>query len=190
RKTNYLFENMKELMQFHKKNKLRSFSEDNAYVQFIIDLASYIPVEYIENGPIVGITDSIINEIVSDHKKLDFKVDLDGVYLKKPIYFEDDDDVADFVSFRKSLTAKNDDKIGLKGYFFINNSILFPREVNGVAIRIRKIPIAEQFGFDDTFMKYPNYTNQLFRNWISGEMYIEKGLEDAMNIDRKSFRVT
>ncbi|MFI5151323.1 MAG: hypothetical protein ACHQRM_16450 [Bacteroidia bacterium] len=67
---------------------------------------------------------------------------------------------------------------------------MIPRELNGIAIRIKNIPIAERFGFDGTFLRYPIHTDQIFRNWISGEIYVEKGLEDAMNIDRKSFRVT
>ena len=68
--------------------------------------------------------------------------------------------------------------------------MLTPRELNGVSIRIKNIPIAEKYGFDKTFLDYPNYTDQIFRNWISGEIYIEEGLEEAMNIDRQSFRVT
>lgn len=68
--------------------------------------------------------------------------------------------------------------------------MLVPRELNGISIRIRNIPIAEQFGYDPTFMRYPNYMDQLYQNWISGEIYVEEGLEEAMNIDRKSFRVT
>ena len=72
---------MKELMQFHSRKKLKSFSEDNAYVQFIIDLASYIPVEYIDGAPIENYQDPIITEIIDEHKELVFKVDLDGIYM-------------------------------------------------------------------------------------------------------------
>ena len=190
------FSSMKDLMDFHANNNLKSFSEDNAYVQFIIDLASYIPVEYIENGPIEGCYDDvIINSLIKRHKDLDLKVDLDGMYLKKPIFFPSSDSSQKHISFDETITVKEregeeNDEIHVKGYFYIQHGILFPRELNGVSIRIRNIPIAEEFGFDESFMKYPNYTNNIFRNWISGEIYIEKGLEEAMNIDRKSFRVT
>lgn len=189
---NNLFGSMKELIQYHAKKKLKSFSQDNPYVQFILDLASYIPVEYIDNGPILGHkNDEIIEELILDHKNLNFKVDLDGIFLKKPIYFEDVDGVYGVVSFDEVIKVNdNDEEIHLNGYFYVNNKIIYPREFNGVSIRIRKIPIAEQYGFDDSFMKYPTYTNQIFRNQVSGEIYIKKGLEDAMNIDRKSFRVT
>ncbi|MEQ6121210.1 ATP-binding protein [Reichenbachiella sp. MALMAid0571] len=187
------FTSMKDLLEFHTSNKLKSFSEDNAYVQFIIDLASYIPVEYIDGGPIENANDEIIDDIVARHKQLDFKVDLDGIYLKKPIYFSKNKDVnSQYLSFKESIKVPNEDgdEIKLTGYFYVQHGIIFPKEYNGVAIRIKNVPISDNYGFDDSFMKFPYYTYQLFRSWVSGELYIEKGLEDAMNIDRKSFRVT
>lgn len=184
------FRSMKDLLFFHNKKGLKSFTEDNEYLQFIIDLSSYIPVEYIEGGPIEDHSNEIITELIDSHKKLNFKVDLDGIYLKKPIYFPKEENVnRKVVSFNEQLSVGND-TLKFKGYFFIRHGLLIPRELNGISIRIRNIPIAEQFGYDPTFMRYPNYMDQLFQNWISGEIYVEKGLEEAMNIDRKSFRVT
>ena len=188
---------MKEIILHHKAQKLKTFKEESAYVGFILDLASYIPVEYIEGGPVVGHDNKIINDIVKHHKKLNFQVDLDGIYLKKPTYFtpEENQPYA-CISFDKKIkvTENNDgnktELIKFKGYFFSYDKLLTPRELNGVAIRIKGIPIAVEYGYDTTLMAYPNYVDQIFRNWISGEIYIEEGLEDAMNIDRKSFRVT
>lgn len=182
------FESMKVLIDYHQKKNLKSFSEDNAYLQFIIDLASYIPVQYIDGGPAENKNDKLINGLVKFHNDLNFKVDLDGMYLKKPIFFYQKQ-LSRVVSFNEEISVGKD-TLKFKGYFYVQHGLLTPRELNGVAIRIRNIPIAEQYGFDPTFMRYPNYMEQIFRNWISGEIYIEKGLEDAMNIDRKSFRVT
>ncbi|OFY86325.1 MAG: hypothetical protein A3F72_10990 [Bacteroidetes bacterium RIFCSPLOWO2_12_FULL_35_15] len=186
------FKTMKDLLAHHASKSVYSWENDSEYMQFIIDLASYIPVEYIDGGPIEGVKDKTIDEIVSLHKKFNFKVDFDGMYLKKPIYFpKDKNKRAEHTSFKKKIRIGDSDNfIALKGYFYIQNSLLIPRELNGVAIRIKNIPIAERFGFDGTFLRYPVYMEQIFRNWISGELYIEQGLEDAMNIDRKSFRVT
>ncbi|WP_346316532.1 ATP-binding protein [Chitinophaga sp. YIM B06452] len=182
------FDSMKEILDLHTQKNLKSFSEDNAYIQFIIDLASYIPVEYIPGGPVEGFKRKTLSEIIKLHENLNFKVDLDGIYLKKPIYFPYKE-LSNVVEFHDEVNT-GDDTIKFKGYFYIQHGLLVPRELNGVAIRIRNIPIAEQYGFDPTFMRYPNYMEQLFRNWVSGEIYIESGLEDAMNIDRKSFRIT
>jgi len=186
------FNTMKDLLLFHTSKSLYSWENDTEYIQFIIDLSSYIPVEYIDGGPIEGISDKIINEIVSRHSKFNFKVDFDGMYLKKPIYFPiDESKRREYVSFTKQINIpETKTQLKFNGYFYIQNNLLVPRELNGVAIRIKNIPIAERFGFDNSFLRYPLYTDQLMRNWISGEIYVEKGLEDAMNIDRKSFRVT
>ena len=185
------FKNMKELLESHYKNNFHTFAEDSAYIRFVIDLASYIPVEYMKDAPIQGINDKIINEIVEEQKNLDFKVDLDGIYLKKPIFFEKNEYVkSDYYSFDHVVKVKDHDDIKFKGYFYCQKGSIFPKELNGIAIRIKGIPIARRFGFDNTFMDYPNYTDQLFMNWVSGELYVESGLEEAMNIDRQSFRET
>lgn len=185
------FLSMYDLLENHKKQDLRSFSEDNEYVKFIIDLASYIPVEYLDKGPIEWANDKIIDKIVNYHKKLSFKVDLDGIYLKKPIFFTKAlKDTSSFLSFDESITMEDGVLLKFKGYFYSQNKILYPREINGISLKIKGIPIAERYGFDTTFMQYPSYINQLFMNWISGEIYIDSGLENAMNIDRSSFRLT
>ncbi|MFA5953800.1 MAG: ATP-binding protein [Candidatus Pacearchaeota archaeon] len=184
------FKDMRDLLEHHYKTKLRTFKEDNAYIQFIIDLASYIPVEYIKEGPVESIKNKIIEEIKEMHTKFNFKVDLDGIFLKKPIFFPKREGVKfDLISFAEKIKI-NDEMIKFKGYFYAQNTTIFPRELNGVAIRIKNVPVAPRFGFDSSLLSYPTYTNQILRNWISGEVYIEEGLEAAMNIDRKSFRET
>lgn len=192
------FMSMKDLILYHKNKNIRSYSEDNEYIKFVFDLASYIPVPYIEDGPIKGVNDPVIDFIKKELEGYDFKVDLDGIYLKKPIYFESNE-FSSFYSFQNKIdlfveddgeSVEDDNTIEYKGYFFIQNKILYPRELNGVSLKIKNVPIAPRYGMDTTFMSYPTYMNQLFKNWVSGEVYIYKGLEPAMNIDRASFRVT
>ena len=185
------YNDMKEIITHIKSKKLKTFKEENAYTQFILDLSSYIPVQYIDDGPIKGHKDKIIESIVKEIKNYNFKVDLDGIYLKKPIFF----DITDgqryaCVSFNDVIEVGEDDSLEVRGYFFSKGSLLTPREINGVAIRVRGIPIAIEFGYDTTLMSYPNYVDQIFRNWVTGEIYVTGGLEEAMNIDRKSFRIT
>lgn len=190
------FKSMTDLLQHHYDKGLRSYSDDNEYVKFIIDLSSYIPVEYVDKGPVEGIRNQTVAEIVKYHNDLNFKVDLDGIFLKKPILFQHKNDTLAKVESFKDIIIIEDPETGskeeirFKGYFYAQNKILYPREVNGLSVRIRAIPIAPRYGYDTTFMQFPTYLQQLFMNWISGEVYVEKGLEDAMNIDRASFRLT
>jgi hypothetical protein len=74
-----------------------------------------------------------------------------------------------------------------KGYFFAGHGTLRPRELQGVLLRIRNAAVG---GFDGSFLNYPIAESQLFKNWISGEIWAGDSLEDAMNIDRKTLRVT
>jgi hypothetical protein len=190
------FKSMSDLLQHHFDKGLRSYSDDNEYIKFIIDLSSYIPVEYVDKGPVEGIKNKVVSLLVKFHNDLNFKVDLDGIFLKKPILFQHKKDtLAKVESFEESIIVEDNEtgakeEIKFKGYFYAQNKILYPREVNGISIKIRGIPIAPRYGYDTTFMQFPTYLQQLFMNWISGEVYVEKGLEDAMNIDRASFRLT
>ncbi len=184
-------ENMKELLEIHTERELHTFMEDDEYIQFVIELASYIPVEYIKNGPIEGVHNRIIKEIVNKQKELDFHVDLDGIYLKKPIYFAQSEDVnSNYYPFEDNLPVEGQPNLRFKGYFYCQDRLLTPKELNGISVKIKGVPIARRYGFDSTFLDYVNYTDQIFRNWVSGEIYIDEGLEDAMNIDRQSFRET
>lgn len=188
-KSQNYFSSMSKLIEYQQDNSERSFKEVSEYIQFVLDLASYIPVEYVENGPVENSNDKVLNEIVEEQKKLNFKVDLDGIYLKKPTFFPKSKDLHKVYSFNETIN-KFDSKLRVRGYFYVQNKLLKPLEHNGVSIRIKGIPIARRFGYDQTFLDYPVYANQLFRNWISGEIYVTDGLEDAMNIDRQSFRET
>ena len=185
------FQSMEDIVDHVKTKHLKTFKEENAYTQFILDLSSYIPVEYIEGGPIKGHKDKVISRISNEIKSMNFKVDLDGIYLKKPNFFDVTDGVRyACVSFQENIPINGSNPLEIKGYFFSKGSLLTPRELNGVSVKVRGIPIAVEFGFDTTLMSYPNYVDQIFRNWVSGEIYVSGGLEDAMNIDRKSFRIT
>ena len=56
-------------------------------------------------------------------------------------------------------------------------------ELRGLLVRIRNVAIGS---YDATLFKFPKVPSPRF-NWISGEIYVEKGLEFALNIDRDSF---
>jgi hypothetical protein len=69
------------------------------------------------------------------------------------------------------------------GYVFNQTGRLYPREIQGVLIRIREVAIG---GYDQSLMAYPLGEGPRF-SMVSMEVFIEKGFEDALNIDRDSF---
>ena len=56
-------------------------------------------------------------------------------------------------------------------------------ELRGLLIRIKNVAIGS---YDPALIDYPKIEGPRF-NWISGEVYVNEGLEDALNIDRDSF---
>jgi hypothetical protein len=69
-----------------------------------------------------------------------------------------------------------------EAYLFWNSKVV-PKENNGVLIRING---ASGALFDDTFMKY-QVSEQTRLRQITAEIFVTKGLDSALNIDRESF---
>lgn len=69
------------------------------------------------------------------------------------------------------------------GYLFQQTGRLYPRDINGVLVRIRDVAIGR---YDPSLMAYP-YGEGPRYSMISCELVVEEGFEDALNIDRDSF---
>ena len=123
-----------------------------------------------------------------------FRVEIDGVEIKRPIRFK-------FVKTEKrglehpmlfvgryapSLQKVDPTQRGggllLEAYLFWNGRVV-PKENNGVLVRIRG---ASGALFDPTFFKY-QVSEQTRLRQITSELFIQKGLDAALNIDRESF---
>lgn len=123
-----------------------------------------------------------------------FQVIIDGVELKRPIRFEfvkstsrGFDKPVLFVGRYAPNLKKVDPSLrggafGLEGYLLWNGMVI-PKENNGVLIRIRGAAGAL---FDSTFFKY-QVSEQTRLRQITSELFITKGLDAALNIDRESF---
>jgi hypothetical protein len=69
------------------------------------------------------------------------------------------------------------------GYLFQQTSRIFPRELQGIIVRIRDVAIGT---YDNSMMSYPTAEGPRY-SMISGELVVQEGFEDALNIDRDSF---
>ena len=124
----------------------------------------------------------------------DFKVDVDGVELKRPIRFQfvrseirNFSRAMLFVGHYSPNLKKIDSSVrggafALEGFLFWNGTVI-PKEHNGVLIRIRGAAGAL---FDPTFFKY-QISEQTRMRQITSELFIRRGLDAALNIDRESF---
>ncbi len=63
---------------------------------------------------------------------------------------------------------------------------ILPRELAGLLIRVRNVAVGS---YDTTYLGYPKHEGWKFSQ-MTGELYVEEGLDEALNIDRASFRET
>jgi hypothetical protein len=183
-------------------SKHRSVTALGDYWRLVWELSLSCPVSYPNDGPFrkeliaeAVSKDSrptapraveIIQELRDALDQYDFTVTVDGLTLRKPI----------LIPYKKAakiearVTPIDYDEmiIGLplkfRGYVFTQSSqAIYPREHRGILIRVKNVAIGD---YDWTCLNYE--TVQGFRfDWVSGEVYVEEGLEEALNVDRHSF---
>ena len=123
-----------------------------------------------------------------------FNVFVDGIKLYRPIAFNDQKKSnsalqtplmfygsykADYGEENRNVTGG---KLEFEAYFFWNSKIL-PLDHNGISIRISN---ASGTLFDSRWLGYP-VAERTTLGQISAEIYVVKGLDAALNIDRESF---
>jgi hypothetical protein len=69
------------------------------------------------------------------------------------------------------------------GYLFQQIGRLYPRDIQGVLIRLHNVSIGK---YDNSMLSYPFAEGPRY-SMISSEIVVEQGFEDALNIDRDSF---
>lgn len=125
----------------------------------------------------------------------EFKVIIDGVKLFRPIMFQGLPKTLESVPYSLIFVGKANpdmssypeevrggDDLEFEAYFFWNH-VIVPKEHAGVMIRIND---ANGVLFDSTFMQYP--ISELTRkSQLTAEVFVTKGLDAALNIDRESF---
>lgn len=126
--------------------------------------------------------------------ELPFSVIFDGIELRRPLEFpkimlESDPKPLIFVGRIKSeMTSIPSEYSGgpieIEGYFYWQQRIV-PAEHNGIMVRING---ASGILFDDHFLKY-QISEQTRLRQLTAEIYVIKGLDAALNIDRESFNV-
>lgn len=161
-------------------------SEHGAYAQLIWELAVTTPIRYLPEGPLRGSRE--IGDLQQRLQNYKFRVFLDGVELLKPI----------LLPYRRSFTHKAYPHLDfqkklspgrflkVRGYLYWQNSRILPRELQGILVRVRNVGIG---AFDPTYLGYPKHEGWKFSQ-LCGELYVDDGLDEAINIDRASFRET
>ena len=181
--------------------------------EFLISLANVIPVEYLDDGPVsfsrnIVIGDKhnksyksameIISEVKSRMAKFNFRVFFNGLQLKKPVRFPNEYWLRDYDKQLRIFPVANSIKtvdpttgrtseVSYKGYFYYQKTRIVPEELRGMVVRVRNVAIG---GPNRDFWGHPYPGDKIHLDQVYGEIYVDSGLEDAMNIDRSTFKTT
>ena len=124
----------------------------------------------------------------------DFRVFVDDIELRRPVRFDFSrperrglEQALLFVgcyspNLERVARERRGGRLSLEGYMFWNGRVI-PKENNGVLVRIRG---ASGANFDPTFFQY-QVSEQTRLRQITSELFIQRGLDAALNIDRESF---
>jgi len=187
--------------EFYDKSK-KSVRDCKPYLETIWELAILCPLPYYGKKEEYPINLKAFN---SSEKKLEefqqaaqfiqdrqqrflnekFRVIFDGIDLQRHIQLPTDKETTPklySVEFDKTIF---DSRLKFSGYIFAQVSkAIRPLELNGLQIRLRGVGIG---GYDSTFLKYYKQIETIRSRWVSGEIFVDEGLESALNIDRDSF---
>ena len=184
------------LEQIHKARSAKTISD---YWQMVWELTVACPVPYIEAGPfdwdnIEEVTPEVrkqVDNLQQSSNDYQFEVVVDGLSLRKPNQYplapprlKREGTTGSVFTLDREIKVYGGRTLKLSGYIYLQNSCAVePMELRGLLVRIRNIAIGS---YDATLFNYPQIPTPRF-NWISGEIYVEEGLESALNIDRASF---
>ena len=185
------------LEKIHKARSAKAISD---YWQMVWELTVACPVPYVDAGPfgdwdkVDEVTPEAQKRIITLQRSLSdyqFEVVVDGLSLRKPNQYplaspqsKREVTTGSVFTLDREMKVYGGRTLKLSGYIYLQNSCAVePMELRGLLVRIRNIAIGS---YDATLFNYPKIPSPRF-NWISGEIYVEEGLESALNIDRASF---
>ena len=162
-------------------SKVDSLQLRGDYWRLLWELSAASPIPYISSDVVPD------GRIKADQERLSgyrFRLIVDNVELFKPVWLKGDSYgyTTHLISAQtRKIYGK---KVSFHGYLAVREGQqIKPDELRGIMLRIRNVGIGY---YDQTLLDYR--VNQGPRNrWVTGEIYIDEGLEDALNIDRDSF---
>ena len=160
---------------------VHSLQELGDYWKLLWELAAACPIPYVSSRSVPG------NLIAEEQKRLEsfnFKLLLDGIELRKPVQLISKDSKYSTWRIGPVTDRVYGKELAFHGYIAVQEGKqLKPDELRGIMIRIKNVAIGY---YDPTLLDY-RYNEGPRAKWITGEIYVDQGLEDALNIDRDSF---
>jgi hypothetical protein len=151
------------------------------YWRFMWDLSALCPLPYLT-------ATSLPNRVASAHHarllKYKFRVLLDDLELRKPVDLRGNPGGYTSVPIKRTSKQVLQRELTLSGYIVVQEGRqLRPSELRGTLVRIRDVGVGL---YDASLLDYRINEGPRSR-WLTSELFVESGLEDALNIDRDSF---
>ncbi len=184
-------------------DKLRKSVRDcGAYLECIWELANLCPLPYCDpkdkhpvdlsafdpsgaGGGEFKSASKLIRARQTRLSRYDFGVVFDGVALRRFVKLPTEPKTLPklyFLDFDQHVFER---RLKFSGYLFAQvPGAIRPPELNGVQVRLKSVGIG---GHDSTFLRYTKQIDTIRSRWVSGEIFVDEGLESALNIDRDSF---
>jgi hypothetical protein len=159
---------------------LKSWAQFDSYSQNYLRVGLNVPVAYHPNWLPNELLEQVA-DLAKETADLDFKLFFDGSEVFKPIVFSPESNA---IISRFEFSGEH---VAATGYFYVQNRAIRPQELQGLLIRIRHAAVG---GYDPTFLGFSPSEGPLFQSWISAEIWADDRLEEAMNIDRRTLRIS
>ena len=162
-------------------SRYRSLQELGDYWRVLWELSVSCPVPYVSPR-------ALPEKIVADEQRrltaYDFTVLVDGIKLLKPVRLSGNKSGYTVKAIPKTTLRSYGNNVIFHGYVAVQEGRqISPDELRGILIRIKDVGIGY---YDPSMLDFRDNEGPRSR-WITGEIFIEEGIEDALNIDRDSF---
>jgi Histidine kinase-, DNA gyrase B-, and HSP90-like ATPase len=162
-------------------SRIRSLQELGDYWRLLWELATNSPIPYLRDDVLPH------GLIAADQRHLiqfNFRVFVDGLQLFKPVLLSGNAGGYTAERIETQTLRVYGKEVRFHGYLVVQEGAqLKPDELRGILIRVRNVAI----GYYDPSMLDYRFNEGPRSRWLTGEIVIDAGLEDALNIDRDSF---
>lgn len=181
--------NYEEFVKEIQRRKAR-ISKIAGYDQFLWELGLLSPVRYLEQGPVRNAECDTITELKNRMESYNINLFVDDVEIRKPILFPLESDELEpgsgYGVYPFRIETKTEDaNVKAIGYIYHQAVRILPPELRGVLPRIRSVGVG--LPIENRFRLLTESTTPIMTWQVFGEVYVDDGLDAALNIDRSSF---
>lgn len=189
---NFDFTKMSSYEEFVKwldEKEIKRLDEISPFNRFMFELGLLTPVRYFPDGPVKGVKTSVLTKIKQRLEDYDFRVYVNGVEIFKPIIFPHASDLPlpgeePYKVYEKEIDIEFDNRrIIAQCYYYHQDVRIIPYELRGLLLRVKNVGIGT---YENAFSKIASESPVVLHQ-LTGELYVDEGLDIALNIDRNSF---